>query len=135
MENSLDACCFILCIFPCPCTSSLLAASIFLFSLSERRQNVSRFASIICGKGEPSLSIHRKGRSWISLRVVRSCLLSGSVASLVSLSIVLLRMASDMRLGMQPKGPIAITPQAFDAISARLPPTVNTASPVNLLDI
>ena len=105
------------------------AAYILLCSRSARRQKVSSLALISWGKGEPSLSIARNGRSSISCKISFSFASSGSAASFFELVISSLNKASDRRLGMQPNGPMAITPQTCDAISARELPTVKIASP------
>ena len=68
----------------------------------------------------------------MSVRTARSAGLAGSVASLFRAVMVSLRIASEIRLGMQPKGPMAMTPQEWWMISVREPPTVRIASPVKL---
>ena len=92
-------------------------------------QKVSSFAFITWGKGDPSLSIAIKGRSSMFVSICLSCLFLESVASFTSRFIVTLRIDSERRLGIQPKGPMAITPQTWDATSVRAPPTVRMASP------
>ena len=108
---------------------------ILLCRRSARRQNASSFAVINCGKGEPSLSMARKGRSSVSARMERSRLFFGSVFSFSSRFIVSLRIDSERRLGMQPNGPMAITPQESTAISDMELPIVRMASPVKFSDM
>ena len=59
----------------------------------------------------------REGRSSPSRSIDSSCLSPESIFNFSSRFITVFRMDSDSRFGIQPNGPIAITPQVFDAIS------------------
>ncbi len=103
--------------------------SIRLCSLEACRQKASSRASINCGKGFPSVSIARKGKRESLSRIDKALSPAETVLNFS------LRTDSATREGIQPNGPMEITPQDGDMISCREAPTVRIASPVSCSEI